>query len=123
MERCPTCRARLKKATICPRCQSNLKRVFKINQRSEFLCQQAMIKLKQNEIQLAVWTIKEALLLQRSQLALTAQKFISQHLEQQAVTYLSRGQKMLAIKTLDLTLSLKKTTFALNLYHFIHQQN
>lgn len=123
MERCPTCKARLKSAVICPRCQTDLSHVFKINERTEFLCQYAITRLEQQDIKPAVWAIKEALLLQRNKLVLATQQFIVKQLEQQAVANLRHNKQRLAIETLELSLSLKKTPFALALYEFIKQQN
>ncbi|NOQ34969.1 MAG: hypothetical protein GQ569_03640 [Methylococcaceae bacterium] len=123
MERCPTCKARLKSAVICPRCQTDLNRVFKINERAEFLCQYAIARLEQQNIKPAVWAIKEALLLQRNKLVLATQQFIVKRLEQQAVANLTHNKQALAIETLELSLSLKKTPFALALHEFIKQQD
>ncbi len=123
MERCPTCKARLKSAVICPRCQTDLSHVFKINERTEFLCQYAIARLEQRDIEPAIWAIKEALRLQRNKLVLVIQQFIVKRLEQQAVVNLTHNKPALALETLELSLSLKKTAFALALHQFIKQQD
>ena len=122
MERCPTCRARLKGAAICPRCQTDLSHVIKTSERSDLLCQYAINKLRQNDIKLAVVLIKESVQLQRSTLSLKVQQFILQLLEQRTVSYLHHGKLDLAQETLDLALILKKTPIILALHGFIKQQ-
>ncbi len=121
MERCPTCRARLKGADVCPRCQTDLSRVLEIAKRAEFLCQYAVARLQRQDIKPAVWAMKKALQLQRSKLALFTQQFMVQRLERQAVALLENGKPQQAAETLELILSLKKTPFAQALQAFIKQ--
>ncbi len=119
MERCPTCRARLKGATCCPRCQTDLNQVLKIGERAELLCQHAIQKLKDNDIKLAISLLKDSLLLQRNTGSLKVKQFITQLLEQRAVNFLQQGELNKAKETLKLLFLLNRTPIANALHDFI----
>ncbi len=78
MERCPVCRAKLKDASSCYRCGTDLSVPLSIATRAEALEQQAVSLIVRGDLIEAREAIEQALQLKRSPLSLTLKKLIKQ---------------------------------------------
>ncbi len=76
MEHCPTCRARLKAASVCPRCGTEISLLLEIITQAEISQKQAVISLFQGDLAAAQSAISYAVTLKQEPLTLILQSFI-----------------------------------------------
>jgi hypothetical protein len=69
VERCPSCRARLNEAALCPRCGCDLGLVLRVESRARRLVRLAIEAWAGGDPALAVARLDESLVLQRGTLA------------------------------------------------------
>ena len=79
MNRCPICRARLKGEWLCPRCGSDLSLLLKIEQRVQFLEQNAVLQVTKGEMEQAEQVLDEALRLKPTPLARVLLRFVHEN--------------------------------------------
>ncbi|HHH39001.1 MAG TPA: hypothetical protein ENK50_05440 [Sedimenticola sp.] len=77
MERCPVCRARLKGASLCPRCGSDLSRVLQAARRARQLEHEAVLQLAGGAPEQARETLRRALALKTTPLARSLLGFLN----------------------------------------------
>lgn len=78
MERCPTCRARLREASVCPRCRTDLSLPLAAEARSAQCLRHALAHLLQGDRAAARSALEEALRYKREPLILSLQGFLDQ---------------------------------------------
>jgi hypothetical protein len=76
MEQCPTCRARLKEASVCPRCGTEVSLLLELLVQAELWQKQAMLSLYQGDLPAAHSAILYALNLRQEPFTLMIQNFI-----------------------------------------------
>jgi hypothetical protein len=76
MDRCPTCQARLKDASVCPRCKSDLSRARSIQAQADAWLRRAVALLAEGEETQAMEALETSLRLKREPLALLVQGFL-----------------------------------------------
>ncbi len=76
MERCPICKARLKKDTTCPRCGADISIPLNIEQESEILLNNALKQLETGNISAAKQAVEQSLNLKTEPLGLALRGFI-----------------------------------------------
>jgi predicted amidophosphoribosyltransferase len=77
MERCPVCKARLKRDTsICPRCGTDLSIPLSIELQAEHLIYQSITLLNADKLNQAARAAEQSLQLKRDPLALAVLSFI-----------------------------------------------
>lgn len=83
MDRCPICKARLKDATICPRCSTDLTLPVQIARQADWLQKRAVAALAEGHLKRARQRVKQVIFLKPTPLARTLLKFIRQRLEKE----------------------------------------
>ncbi len=78
MERCPTCQARIRDASVCPRCRTNLTSLLAIESDAATWLRQAVGRLAAGEEAQALDAVENSLRLKREPLALSLRGFLSQ---------------------------------------------
>ncbi|MCX7111084.1 MAG: hypothetical protein NTX45_13355 [Proteobacteria bacterium] len=96
MERCPTCQARIRDASVCPRCRTSLTKLLAIESDATAWLRQAVGRLAVGEEALALVAVENSLRLKREPLALLLRGFLLQRGQRDAWETLgqagSRGQ-------------------------------
>jgi hypothetical protein len=101
MERCPSCSARLKESLHCPRCKADLELVFASEKLARFWCSKAIEFWQQQEIALAVLSLKKSLDLKQTELGLKLCDFMIVQQCKQAVAWLTKEDWGMAERTLQ----------------------
>jgi hypothetical protein len=76
MERCPTCQARLKDASVCPRCKTDLSRPLSIQAQADAWLQRAFALLAEGKETQAMDAVEASLRFKREPLALLVKGFL-----------------------------------------------
>lgn len=76
MEHCPTCQARLKSTTVCPRCGTELAVLQKIDGLAVHFQYQAVHLLAQDDLKGASQAVEQALMLKTHPLMMVLRDFI-----------------------------------------------
>jgi len=79
MERCPTCQARLKEASVCPRCKTDLTRLFAIEAQAEAGLRRAVAHWADGDGSKALRAVEASLRLKREPLGLALRGFLFQN--------------------------------------------
>ncbi|MCP4700728.1 MAG: hypothetical protein GY862_28320 [Gammaproteobacteria bacterium] len=119
MERCPACRARLKGASLCPRCGADLSQALCSQSEAEEMQAWAIELLGKNDLRGAAWAVKQALSLKRDPLMLVMRDFIVRCQERRAVARLAKGDRAAALWAAEEALYLKPSPMAHLLKNFI----
>jgi len=92
MQRCPCCNARLRGATLCPRCQSDLSAVIGARQAAQFWLSKSIEYWQENEEEQSIDALMVALHLKKNPLPLVFRDFIIQQLCQAILEQLAQKQ-------------------------------
>jgi hypothetical protein len=84
IDRCPICKARLKDATICPRCSTDLTLPVQIAKQADWFLKRAMAALAEGHLKRARQRVKQVIFLKPTPLARTLLNFIRQRLEKES---------------------------------------
>jgi len=76
MERCPNCQARLKEATVCPRCKTDLTRLLAIEAEAAVYLRRALALLAEGDEARALQALQASLRLKREPLGLLLRGFL-----------------------------------------------
>ncbi len=121
--RCPTCRARLKEQADCPRCGSDLGRVFLAAQQAERCTVGAIQSLLDQQPMAAAQAVKRGLALQHSDLLTALGDYIVALQQQRAINHLQAGRPGAASAALEIAMTLQTTPLMAAMMDFIVQRH
>lgn len=84
IDRCPICKARLKDATTCPRCSTDLTLPIQIARQADWFQKRAITALAEGHLKRASRRVKQVISLKSTPLAQVLLKFIRQRLEKES---------------------------------------
>jgi len=90
MERCPCCKARLKGAAICPRCQADLTAVISSEQSAQVWLSKAIQCWARGEREQSIQAVIFALNLKKTQMAVVFRDFLIQQYAAEVLTFLAQ---------------------------------
>ena len=121
--RCPACRARLKEQTDCPRCGSDLGRVYLATHQADRCTARAIRSLLDQQPMAAAHAIKRGLALQRSALLIALRDYLVNRQQQCAIDNLQAGLPGAASAALEGAMVLQKSPLTHALANFIAHSN